>query len=102
MNIKRVKAQTIKTENYENLTERINKQINERAMFNSSTNYTSTPSSMQVKNIRSIDFQNKRNNQTALSVNNHQDRKFNGSIDHSRSNIKRSATKNNSRNESPI
>ena len=58
MNIKRVKAQTIKTDYPEsqNLTERINRQINERATANSSVGYGSTPSSMQIKNIRSIDF----------------------------------------------
>ena len=48
MNIKRVKAQTIKTEYQENqnLTDRINRQINESATANSSGGYGSTPSSM--------------------------------------------------------
>ena len=59
MNIKRVKAQTIKTDYQQespNLTERINRQINERATANSSAGYGSTPSSMQIKNVRSIDL----------------------------------------------
>lgn len=76
--------------------------MGERATANSSANYGSTPSSMQIKNVRSIEFQTNRKNQTALSLTTHIDRRINASMEARRNVTKKRSETANKRDESPI